>query len=95
LESLRPLPRIELNRCAALHNVGTVVGTDPYDGTSLIQHSAQCAGQTAVHLYEVRGGGHTWPGGQPYLGKWLVGRVSHELDANEAIWQFFLQQARP
>ena len=31
-------------------------------------------------------------GGQPYLGRWLIGRVSHRPDVNEAIWQLFLHQ---
>jgi poly(3-hydroxybutyrate) depolymerase len=44
------------------------------------------------------GGGHTWPGGLPYLGVRIVGQVSREIDANEAIWRFFsrfhLERAR-
>ena len=36
-----------------------------------------------------QGGGHTWPQGQPYLGEWIVGRVSREMDANQEIWRFF------
>jgi polyhydroxybutyrate depolymerase len=42
-----------------------------------------------VRLYEIRGGGHTWPMGEPYLGRRIVGRVSQALDANETIWAFF------
>jgi polyhydroxybutyrate depolymerase len=60
------------------------------DGTSLVRHRAtSCAGGAEVRLYEIRGGGHTWPRGAPYLGKAIVGRVSQEFDANEEIWSFF------
>ena len=38
-------------------------------------------------LYTIEGGGHTWPGG-PGVGL-LVGRVSREIDATQAIWEFF------
>jgi polyhydroxybutyrate depolymerase len=46
-------------------------------------------------LYEITGGGHTWPGGAPYLGKGIVGRVSTEFDANTVLWQFFKEFALP
>jgi len=84
---------VSLDRCGALRNDGKPVDADPDDGTSLLISSADCAAHTQVRLYEVRGGGHTWPRGKPYLGKWIVGRVSQELDANEVIWQFFRQHA--
>jgi polyhydroxybutyrate depolymerase len=46
-----------------------------------------------VALYTVDGGGHTWPGG-PAVGR-SVGRVSRELDATAAIWEFFARHRRP
>jgi polyhydroxybutyrate depolymerase len=33
-----------------------------------------------VILYEIEGGGHTWPGRYQYLGKWLIGRTSRDID---------------
>jgi polyhydroxybutyrate depolymerase len=42
-----------------------------------------------VTLLEVRGGGHTWPGGSQYLPDFLVGRVSRDFDASEEIFDFF------
>ena len=63
---------------------------DPSDGTSVAERVATgCAGGVEVQLDEVRGGGHTWPDGLPYLGVRIVGRVSREIDANEVIWTFF------
>ncbi len=57
----------------------------------LLSHT-RCAGGRQVLLYRIEGGGHTWPGGPQYLPVWLVGRVSQELDASQAIWEFFEAQ---
>jgi polyhydroxybutyrate depolymerase len=60
------------------------------DGTSLLLHTrTDCNGGAEVRLYEIRGGGHAWPGGVPYLGERLVGRVSSEIDASDEVWSFF------
>jgi polyhydroxybutyrate depolymerase len=53
---------------------------------------SDCHEGTAVALYSIVGGGHTWPGGEG-LPRLFFGRTSHDLDANEVIWQFF--QAHP
>ena len=82
---------IELDRCEPLREIGEVVDQDPGDGTSLVKHSARCASRADVTLFEIRGGGHTWPDGLPYLGPRIVGRVSRELNASEQIWEFFRQ----
>jgi polyhydroxybutyrate depolymerase len=47
-----------------------------------------CAGDAAVVLYTVRGGGHTWPGGKP-LPEWAVGPTSNGIDATSQMWAFF------
>jgi polyhydroxybutyrate depolymerase len=44
---------------------------------------------TEVVLYEIKRGGHTWPGGYQYLPKFLIGRTCKDIDANEEIWEFF------
>jgi polyhydroxybutyrate depolymerase len=44
---------------------------------------------TEVVLDEIRGGGHTWPGGYQYLPVFLVGRTCRDIDANKIIWEFF------
>ena len=47
-----------------------------------------CADEAAVVLYTIKGGGHTWPGGQP-MPEWLVGRTSRGVDATRQMWAFF------
>ena len=49
---------------------------------------------TEVAVYTIRGGGHTWPGGEPYLPAFLVGKVNHDIDASRVIWEFFAKHSR-
>ena len=64
------------------------------DGTALVQYAhAGCGGGSAIELYEVRGGGHTWPGG-PRVTARLLGRTTRELDGTRAIWDFFAAHPR-
>ena len=65
------------------------------DGTSLVRHTArECNNRSEVRLYEIIGGGHTWPGGYSYVAPRIVGRVSQELKASEEIWSFFAERGR-
>ncbi|MEE6178416.1 extracellular catalytic domain type 1 short-chain-length polyhydroxyalkanoate depolymerase [Mycobacterium sp. 050134] len=65
------------------------------DGTVVHRFaSAGCAAATEVVLYQIDGGGHTWPGGQQYLPRAVIGPTTRALDASEAIAQFFLAHAR-
>jgi polyhydroxybutyrate depolymerase len=65
------------------------------DDTSVILHvRSQCRGGTEVRLYEIRGGGHTWPRGEKYLTESMVGKVSQEMDGAEEAWAF-LQRSEP
>ena len=50
---------------------------------------SQCNQGVKVILYEIMGGGHTWPGGSQYLPEWIVGIVSKDINAGEVIWDFF------
>ena len=64
---------------------GTTIKTSVYTNPST---GIEVVGITVVH------GGHTWPGGWPYLPKGLIGITSRNLDANEAIWAFFRKYQR-
>lgn len=54
-----------------------------------------CAQGVEVVLISIVGMGHTWPGGvsQNLLFTPFIGRVSHDLDANQVIWDFFKTHA--
>ncbi|BBX97969.1 extracellular catalytic domain type 1 short-chain-length polyhydroxyalkanoate depolymerase [Mycobacterium lacus] len=68
---------------------------DVGDGTHVRRFdSTACAAGTEVVLYQVEGGGHTWPGGRQYLPKAIIGPTSRAFDASQAIAEFFLTHAR-
>lgn len=83
---------LALDHCGALEPQ-PLIEAEPADGTSAAPRLARCADGGEVRLYEIRGGGHAWPKGEPYLGSRIIGRVSQALDANETIWTFFRQHA--
>ena len=65
------------------------------NGTSVHRDIYRGGGQgSEVIVYTIWGGGHTWPGGQQYLPAFLVGKVNHDLDASEVIWEFFSRHRR-
>jgi len=70
------------NRCAP----------DPIDSEVkadvLRREYTRCADNASVVLYTIRGGGHTWPGGQQ-LPEWFAGRTSTSIDATREMWSFF------
>ena len=72
-----------------------LIDLDPADGTAYRLHEGtECRDGSAVRLYEIVGGGHTWPHGVQYAGERLVGRVSQEIDATAEIWAFFAAHGR-
>jgi len=64
---------------------GTSVHRDIYPGGKQ---------DTEVIVYTIRGGGHTWPGGSQYLPTLIVGKVNHDINASEVIWDFFSRHTR-
>jgi len=86
----RPLPNVETwtanwarrNRCGP-KPVESAVAADVTR-----RDYKNCADDAAVVLYTLRGGGHTWPGGQP-LPEWFAGPTSRSIDASGVMWEFF------
>lgn len=78
------------NGCSPDPVITDMPDKDPEDGTR-VQKKVFGGGknQSEVILYTIRNGGHTWPGGYQYLGKWIVGRTCRDIDATEVIWEFF------
>jgi polyhydroxybutyrate depolymerase len=69
---------------------------DGQDGTTtdvLAYGTAEAPGE--VLLYRVNEGGHTWPGGTQYRPTSLIGRVSGDFSANDAMWAFFSRHRLP
>jgi polyhydroxybutyrate depolymerase len=64
------------------------------DGTSVTRATfpAGPAGAEAI-LYAIRGMGHTWPGREPMFT--TLGSSTHNLVANDVLWEFFERHERP
>jgi polyhydroxybutyrate depolymerase len=83
------------NTCSATPVVAEEPDRDPKDGTRVARKEYNNGiDGTEVILYSVEGGGHTWPGGFQYLPKWLIGKTSKDINANEVIWSFFKKHSR-
>jgi len=66
----------------------------PQDGTQVRREVyAACKEGTEVVLYAIEGGGHSWPGGYQYLSEQFIGRTCRDIDASDAIWNFFKNHA--
>lgn len=63
----------------------------PDDGTSVLARMfTGCAGGSEMALYEVKGGGHTWPGQEMSQARQeMVGAATMEIDAVRLAWEFF------
>lgn len=68
----------------------------PDDGTTVTReaHTA-CAAGSEVILYTIENGGHTWPGGDQYLGEMIIGKTNRDIDASDLIWEFFGRHPMP
>jgi len=64
---------------------GTSVHRDVYSGGN---------DESEVIAYTIKGGGHTWPGGSQYLPALLIGKLNHDLNASQTIWEFFSRHRR-
>jgi polyhydroxybutyrate depolymerase len=43
-------------------------------------------------LIEIQGGGHTWPGQRPVIGR--LGESTMDISANDLMWEFFQRHPR-
>ena len=81
------------NGCSGTVQAMWLPDRDRRDGTRV--HVSRHLGPAPVVLYRIQGGGHTWPGGQQYLPKLLIGPVCRDIDAGRVIFDFFAQHRRP
>lgn len=65
----------------------TSINTSLLDGTSVTRtaYDDACTNQTSVVLYDIEGGGHTWPGGVNSI---TSGKTTQDIDASAIIWDF-------
>jgi polyhydroxybutyrate depolymerase len=61
------------------------------DKTKIFHHQWDCNSKR-VELYEIRGGGHTWPGGIQFLPEMMVGITSREIKASQIIIDRILEK---
>lgn len=63
---------------------------DPFrDRTHVdVKEWRDCEG-APVLLYKIVGGGHTWPSGSQYLPRFVIGRVTTDIDGAAVAWKFF------
>lgn len=81
------------NGCGATPVETPIPDADPGDGTRSTR-VAWPGCSAAVELIRVEGGGHTWPGGFPYLGEDRVGRIPRDY-GSELLLDFLLAHPKP
>lgn len=57
------------------------------DETRVLKHEWPQRNGSQVVLYEIKGGGHTWPGGTQYFPVDRIGRLCMRCSASELIWK--------
>ncbi len=87
----QPLPSIPDNAAAwAQHDKCGPHPTDHQIATDVTLRTYPCPANTAVALYTVIGGGHTWPGTPSELyPPALVGPSTNSINATAIMWAFF------
>ncbi len=84
---------VEQNQCDTEPQTDKLADKDPDDKTRVTRYIySNCADNVQVILHKIDGGGHTWPGGVPYLPKFIVGRVTDDINGADEIWEFFSTQ---
>jgi len=78
------------NNCTTPPNITLLPDIDPTDHT-WVQRELYSNGtnNSEIILYTIYNGGHTWPDGYQYLPESLIGRTTHDINANMIIWDFF------
>jgi polyhydroxybutyrate depolymerase len=70
---------------------------DPNDGTRVRRsvYPPRDGSGAEVILLTVEGGGHGWPGGLNVLPEAIFGKMTKDMSAGEAVWEFFSQHTLP
>ena len=77
------------NGCTGMPQDSTLADS-PDDSTTVVRHSSRrCKLGSEVEFYEIRGGGHNWPGSPVAPRTILGGRSSRDVNASDVIVAFF------
>ena len=80
---------VDYNNCSSTAIETAVPNVDPTDGCTA-DHFLYEDGDagSSVELYRINGGGHTWPGSNPFI---AIGVTNRDFSASSEIWRFFSQ----
>lgn len=83
------------NQCAPEPVVEKLPPVSRRDRTSVVRE-AYGKGRDGAEVvrYAIKEGGHTWPGGEQFAIKWVIGRTSSQVNACDVIWDFFKTRSR-
>jgi polyhydroxybutyrate depolymerase len=59
---------------------------------------SECDGAAEIHFYQIKNGGHTWPGAAIPVNADIEGLdliVNQDIDASRLIWEFFVRHSLP
>jgi polyhydroxybutyrate depolymerase len=85
----------ERNGCASPPARRDRRDVDPGDGTRVSEEiHRECRDGGEVALLRIDGGGHGWPGATLRRPRWLVGRISRDIDATDEVWRFLRRHHR-
>lgn len=74
---------------------GDVEDDYPVAGDASAVRYVDCDDDAEVVFYTIDGGGHSWPGSAEDLPAVAVGKTTHDINANEIMWQFFRRHPMP
>ena len=92
LDDLRSVEE-SINNFVNINNCPTTSKITYQNREATCKTYSPCNRNTEVTLCTIKDGGHTWPGGNYGIDKtWykkFVGKLSHDISANDAMWDFF------
>jgi polyhydroxybutyrate depolymerase len=87
---------VRANGCAGPVRSVDLADVDPTDGCRVTSRTWSGGREGSEVIFdEIRGGGHTWPGGSQHLPRTLMGRACRDVDATELAWEFFKRHRKP
>lgn len=83
------------NGCAAHARPESIPDRDTRDGCRVSRDTyGGGIGGSDVVIYDIEGGGHSWPGGMGFVAKDIIGRTCNDINASDIMWQFFRSHSR-